>query len=467
MTRNDPAPLRELRDWLSRSVAEAEAILPGLLDLLRGAFHLKLRARPELRTAGMMQCLLDLAEKALGRFRREALNLTSVAVEIVDELALPLHEQHVARRLRAQAWKTHARALLGLRRAAEAHAAIATARKALGTGAGDEWYLATIDAIEAEVLNARGRREEAAALAFRAASALLRHDDHDGYLRAMMTRGLILHEDAGRQGMLDVTEEVNETADESLISRWKYLLGVYELRHGFAREAGAWLTLACKELRELGRTDDAIAAHRALAEAQIRLGRPNEAISERYNAYNALLGTGALDEAAVVAAQMVELVLTIPRRVHEIRSFAASLYGVFQPLGMPASALEALAWLGERAEAQVLTIEDAVEVRRYFEDRFLRPNAPFEAPTVRKRRIVHGQEFESALARLGTPANHYVDMLETYIAEDPGRSPVQTGKVRLLRVRAYDVYPALRIFYTYDEDAVYLIHVDLDDELAE
>ncbi len=473
MTRHDPAPLRELRDWLSQSVAAAEAMLPGLLDLPLPVFHLKLSVRPELRTAGMMQCLLDLAEKALGRFRRRAYELTSIAVEIVDEIVLPREDQQVAQRLRAQAWKTHARALRGIGRLAEAYEAISGARSAFTTFRGNDWYLATIDSIEAEILHSLGRRKEAAVLARRASATLLEQQDHDGYLRAMMTLALILREDAGPEAMNEITWEISETADflaeESLFSRWKYPIGVFELEHGSLRDARLWLTGACKELRALGRTADAIAAHRALAEVAIRLGHPHEAISQRYTAYGDLLRIGALDEAAVVAAQLVELVLPDPRRVHEIRSFAASLHGVFEPLGMPASALRALAWLGERAEEQLLSVADAIEVRRYFEDLFLRPNAPFEVPdrTRKTRALVREEDYESALASLSTTANLYAALLEPRIAAMPERNRVLRNNLRLFVARAYARYPALRIFYTYDEDAVYLVYVELDDELAE
>ena len=192
MARNDPAPYRELRDWLSRSVAEAEAILPELLDLPLPVFHLKLSVRPELRTVGMMQCLLDLAEKTLGRFRRHAFELTSIAVEIVEEVVLPLHEEKIRQRLRGQAWKTHARALRALGRLAQAQEAISVARDAFGTDPANGWYVATVDSIEARILHGLGRREEALALARRAVLALLSYEDAEGLLDAGLTEALIV-----------------------------------------------------------------------------------------------------------------------------------------------------------------------------------------------------------------------------------------------------------------------------------
>ena len=71
-------------------------------------------------------------------------------------------------------------------------------------------------------------------------------------------------------------------------------------------------------------------------------------------------------------------------------------------------------------------------------------------------------------ATFGIGANLYVAMLEQRIAATAERNPVLlNGTMRLFRARAYARYPALRIFYTYDDTAVYLLYVDLEDELAE
>lgn len=355
MPRNDPAPLRELRDWLSRSVAEAEEVLPDLLDLPLPALHLKLSVRPELRTAGMMQCLLDLAEKTLGRLRRHACELTAIAVEIVDELVLPPDEQEIARRLRGQAWKTHARALRGIGRLEDALAAISIARGAFAATRGNQWYLATVDAVEARILHGLGRDEEAQPLARRAASVLLAYGDHAEYLKAVLTEALIVRNVAGWEAMADVwlavAEAAHEQGEESLLARLNYQLGVFELRHGSTRTAWQVLSAACAEFRRLGRTGEAIAAHRALAEAAIHLRRPNDAISERYKAYAELLAAGDLHEAAVVGTQILELLLPVGR-THEAHALAARLPAVFEQRGLRPPALQALVWLGGRASSE-------------------------------------------------------------------------------------------------------------------
>jgi hypothetical protein len=85
------------------------------------------------------------------------------------------------------------------------------------------------------------------------------------------------------------------------------------------------------------------------------------------------------------------------------------------------------------------------------------------------RRIVAHDDFETALVSFGSPeAEHLARALAAYIAEDPGRhtSAFSGLAVRVLRSRAWGTYPALRIFYTYDEEAVHLLHIEVYDELA-
>lgn len=83
------------------------------------------------------------------------------------------------------------------------------------------------------------------------------------------------------------------------------------------------------------------------------------------------------------------------------------------------------------------------------------------------RRIVTFDDFDRAAAELAVPAaDRMLSALIQSIAADPYRFPTLAGlTVRVLRSRSYGPYPALRIFYTFDEEAVYLLHVEMYDEL--
>jgi hypothetical protein len=52
------------------------------------------------------------------------------------------------------------------------------------------------------------------------------------------------------------------------------------------------------------------------------------------------------------------------------------------------------------------------------------------------------------------------------IAAAPDRaSSLQSGAMHILHTRGYDQYPAFSLFYKFDEEKIYLTHIQLRDEL--
>lgn len=84
------------------------------------------------------------------------------------------------------------------------------------------------------------------------------------------------------------------------------------------------------------------------------------------------------------------------------------------------------------------------------------------------RRIVADAKFKRAMERLGSPnAAALVRRVARQLADKPHCAPAVDGAdVRVLRMRSYAGYPALRLFYTFDAHAVYLLDVQQYDELT-
>jgi hypothetical protein len=84
------------------------------------------------------------------------------------------------------------------------------------------------------------------------------------------------------------------------------------------------------------------------------------------------------------------------------------------------------------------------------------------------RRIIADAAFQRALRRLSDGrADAVVRHLARRLAESPERgTPVPGTDVYLLRTRTHGSYPALRLFYTFDVYAVYLLNVERYDELT-
>jgi len=186
MPRHAPPALRELELWLNASIAEAERLLPDILDKSGGVLERELAARPELCTAGMMQRLITIAHELLEGYPRWAHELTSIAVKLLPSIAVPQSRVAIVRRLHAQAWIEHAQTSLGIRATAEARDAIDAARGLLDQTPAQEWYLATADVVEAQILHDLGRRDDAFTMVRRAGAHFVLHGDYDRYLHARM-----------------------------------------------------------------------------------------------------------------------------------------------------------------------------------------------------------------------------------------------------------------------------------------
>lgn len=375
--------LRELQQWLHRSVAEAEVLLPGLLDLSPAVLLQHLGSRPELRTAGMMQRLLDVAHGALAIHPRRAYELTSVAVGTVRSLQVPAGMEVIALRLQGQAWVEHANALRGLGQPGEARDAARCARALFENTPASEWYLAMVDLAESQILHDLGEREPALRLVRRAGSLLALHGDHAGYLQARTIEAWMLWVGGDYAGAADVWKESAEAArytpDRTLFGRLLSYVGYFELHHGDAGRAWELLSDARDVLDAEGLKEEAIRARENMAEAALRRGRLHESISEWHKVRTEFLGAGAVIDAAVAAVETLELLL-VAGREDELAPLTSMYVASFREAGMTQNALLPFTWLCARAERGALSQEDLGIARRYFEDLPQQPNAPFRPP---------------------------------------------------------------------------------------
>jgi len=85
-----------------------------------------------------------------------------------------------------------------------------------------------------------------------------------------------------------------------------------------------------------------------------------------------------------------------------------------------------------------------------------------------RRRIVATAPFRRALRGLGSPgAEAFVRSAARNIAQRPEHAAeVERTDVRVVHMRGYGGLPALRIFFTFDAQAVYLLDLRPYDELS-
>jgi hypothetical protein len=85
-----------------------------------------------------------------------------------------------------------------------------------------------------------------------------------------------------------------------------------------------------------------------------------------------------------------------------------------------------------------------------------------------RRRIVQAAAFPSSFRALECPnARWMVQELVGLLAAHPQCAPALDGSAyRVLHTNEYGAFPALRLFYRFDDEAVYLLDVEVYDPLA-
>ena len=88
--------------------------------------------------------------------------------------------------------------------------------------------------------------------------------------------------------------------------------------------------------------------------------------------------------------------------------------------------------------------------------------------TAARRRIVAKDGFVEALQALACPdTERMLEQLAELLAARPHWAPPQLAdsEVRLIHTGPYGEFPALRLYYEFDQDALYLLNVEVYDPL--
>jgi hypothetical protein len=80
----------------------------------------------------------------------------------------------------------------------------------------------------------------------------------------------------------------------------------------------------------------------------------------------------------------------------------------------------------------------------------------------RRRTISPVADFAASVGAFDSPrVSQLVDAVLQRIADDPESAPLVNGtNVRVLHTIGFDAYPSLMLFYTFDDDTVYPLHVE-------
>jgi tetratricopeptide (TPR) repeat protein len=377
-----PDAFREFDEWLSDSTAEAEEIVPGLLELPAELLLRELRTRPGIRTAGLIGLLVTAVRESVDRAPARAHGIALAAARFARSAPVPPQFAFASRVMQGEAWREYARALHATARLGMAARAIRQARRFFADARGRHWHLSTVDLVEAPLLHDRGLRREALQMV-REAAVRFQPGDPDHFADARLQECWMLCDAGDRAGAARVFTSLDAIArsrgDAALAARVAAKVGAFELHKGAARDAYPLLAEAQKIFDQREMPEAAARTRWNLARAAGEAGRIPTAISEYHKVHAQLLAAGAVPEAAIAAAEILELLL---QNGHEERvaSLTATFVRIFRAAGAKPNVLKALLYLRRRASEGCLTREDVAAAHAFFEELHRTPRARFQAP---------------------------------------------------------------------------------------
>jgi len=300
------------------------------------------------RSASTVRQLLERMRTEVRKSPSRALDLTSLAVEIANEILLTDYPCDFVISLRAEAWRDHAYVLQFLGRFREALAAVDEAERLQNETALPEYGLARIKLVRANILTWTDKRPEAIALADEAARTFLEFGDRVKYATARMTQAVTLHEHGSIREALEIWESIK---NEDCLEELTRILVIYNLGLGY-REVGntakavEHITLATAEYELLGMTAEATRSRWALATTLVSAGKFTPAIALFDRAWKDFETLEMEADAALVALELAETLLVVgePGRVPQI---CRALLDRFTRAGMTSRAITALSYLRE------------------------------------------------------------------------------------------------------------------------
>src|SRR4051794_30111678 len=179
-----PQRVQELASLAERLAAEdrnAAALLDSLANTPATWWRTGVMKSPHGRTAGTVRQLLGRMRTEVRSSPARALDLTSLAVEIANEISLIEYNCDFVISLRADAWRDHAYVLQFLGRFPDALAAVDEAERLLRETALPDYGLARIKLVRAHILTSTDKRPESIALAGEAARTFLEFGDRAKY----------------------------------------------------------------------------------------------------------------------------------------------------------------------------------------------------------------------------------------------------------------------------------------------
>jgi len=269
------ANLRSFADRMAAEDAEAAAYLPDLMFGPREVWMDNLRRHPEYRMAGMVRKLLEAVPTARDLMPRDAVELTSLAIEIAE------HLEDATPQLRGAAWRERAYALFYTGDFVAAERALCASESHFNESVASEYDLARVGIVRAVVERGLEKYSSAITHARESAKQFAFYGDETKHASAQLAEVNLLFSCCQY-----------EQAYSSLISLRSDLLSRDDIA-SYARVVGN-LGYCCAKL---ARPEEALQYYDEAACILEEIGNHSDAVRTRWNAARVLAGEGRFKDA--------------------------------------------------------------------------------------------------------------------------------------------------------------------------
>lgn len=350
---------RSLLRWFNAGHDEARRDLAEMLAGSRESWADWITQRPEALTYQFALAVLERSAEARDRDPSEAVALTAFLIDVAPSLSVPVPEAD--QMLRARIWIEHGNALLltdDLSGALDAfeRAAAMPAAAALPLSAA----LARRGA--AYTRHRRGDDSDEPLRIIRSDIPLFEaHGSAGDVLRSRFLEAAIHYErgqyKAAKKAFEILLRAAEKQRDERMAARLVNNLGHCERQLGHGREAAQYLVAALHRFERLGMSAERFRPLWGIELLRADEGAATEAVAALRGLMQPLVESGRTIEAALVALDVVELLVLSERQQH-VRRMASELLKVFEGARMQRETMRAFAALRAAADARDLTVRD-------------------------------------------------------------------------------------------------------------
>lgn len=308
----------------------------------------RLRKTPRAYTAGVVKQLLERMRTTLESSPANALQVTTMAINVANALDVSEYPCDYVIKLRAQAFRDHAQVLSFMGRYPEALEFITRAKRLFDQVPLPEYDLARVAIVKAAILQHVDRTAEAEALAREAGDTFLRFGDRVRYVNARITEGAVVFNSGAVERALEIWKSVEKDPGLNEVGAVRIAhniaLCLSELRQPTA--AAEYLYRCIAQFDMLGMETERTRSRWILAKALLSSDHPQEAIPMLRQTWQEFERLEMIADAGLVALELAEALLATGRP-EEVPAICREIIAQFTRSGMASRAITALSFLRE------------------------------------------------------------------------------------------------------------------------